>query len=163
MAILGKVLRDRLPAALKGIYTNFQDGTLGSFRNLPWLMIVSVFCWLLEAARLYFIALSLGVELDPWLVLFTALAGSLLTTLPLTPGGVGIVEAGMTGLFMLAMSQTDAIALTVLDRSVSYISIVALGTLLFLFRQFVRKEVPSAPKEPALPPESKAGSGGADG
>ncbi len=149
MAILGKMLRERLPHTLKGVYSNFEAGTLKSFRNLPWLMAVSVFAWLLEAARLYFMARSLGVELSPWLVLFTALAGSLLTTLPLTPGGVGIVETGMAGLFMLAMSQTDAVALTILDRSVSYLTILVFGTVLFLFRQFGRKDGPRRPPEPS--------------
>ena len=50
-----------------------------------------------EALRLYFVVLALGfpdVELGISGAVFVALIGSLLTAVPLSPAGLGIVEAG---------------------------------------------------------------------
>ena len=53
-----------------------------------------------EALRLYFVVLALdfpGVELGISGAVFVALIGSLLTAVPLSPAGLGIVEAGIVG------------------------------------------------------------------
>jgi uncharacterized protein (TIRG00374 family) len=139
MAFLGERLRGRLPPPLERAYRNFHEGTLGSFRRLPLLLIVTSLAWSVEAVRLFVLAGALGLDVAPSLVLFTALAGALLTTVPLTPGGVGIVEAGMAGIFLLAVPAQEALSLAILDRSVSYLSVLALGTFLFLVQVIWRR------------------------
>ena len=66
-------------------------------------------------------------------MLFVAVVNGLLTSVPVTPGGLGIVEPGIVGLLALSLSQQDAVAVAVLDRSVSFVSVVVLGGLAFAF------------------------------
>lgn len=121
-----------LPARLRSIYQGFQEGTLGSFQQLPLVTSLSVIIWLLEAGRLLFVVHAMGLSLSLPLVLFVALAHSMLTVIPLTPGGLGLAEAGVVGLLMLALSKEQAIPVAILDRAISYWSIVFFGFILFL-------------------------------
>ena len=55
------------------------------------------------------------------------LANAMLTTVPITPGGLGIVEPGILGLLTLSLPRSEAVSVALLDRSISYLSIVILG------------------------------------
>ena len=66
------------------------------------------------------------------MVIFVALAGSLLTSVPGLPGGLVLVEGGMTGALALAMPIGQALAVALLYRTISYWSIVVLGLPLYL-------------------------------
>ena len=78
-------------------YRQFRDGAIQSLKSAPLAGLWGLLAWLAEIARLYLVARGLGLDLSPALVVFTTLANSLLTLAP-TPGGVGAVEAGLSGL-----------------------------------------------------------------
>jgi len=127
----------RLPHRFQASYAHFHTSTFDSFRRrMPQILFVSMVIWFMEVARLYFVSQGLGYELGLALVLFVALANSLLSTLPLTPGGLGLVEAGMTGLLMMELTRQEAVSVALLDRSISYVSIVIFGAALFFLRQY---------------------------
>jgi len=68
---------------------------------------------------------------------FIGLGEALLTAVPFTGGGVGLVEAGMLGMIGLFNHGTVnalnlATAAIVLDRTISLISIVLLGFIVFM-------------------------------
>ena len=148
MRIFGMRLARFLPTALQHVYGRFQEGTLGSFHRLPLLILLSAGIWFLEAARLYFVVEGLGFELSLSLILFAALAASLLTTIPLTPGGLGFVEGGLTGLLVLSLTRDQAVGVTLLDRSITYLSILIIGGLVFGIRQaFALRRPPSGQPE----------------
>src|SRR6266568_414329 len=69
---------------------------------------------------------------------FIALGEALLTVVPLTGGGVGLVEAGMLAMIAL-FNQGTANALNVttaailLDRTISYSSVIVFGFIVFMF------------------------------
>jgi uncharacterized membrane protein YbhN (UPF0104 family) len=64
---------------------------------------------------------AVGAEPQPSLVLLAYVAAQLLALIPLTPGGVGFVEAGLVGTLTLAgVSGSDAVAATLLYRLASY-------------------------------------------
>ena len=64
--------------------------------------------------------------------MFAALANAMLTTIP-TPGGFGFVEGGLTGLLiLLGLDDTSALSLTVVDRTISWLSVVVFGGLLLV-------------------------------
>ena len=69
------------------------------------------------------------------LIVFVTLANAILTTIPLTPGGLGIVEPGIIGLLTLNIPASVAISIALLDRSISYVSIVVFGALLFVIQK----------------------------
>lgn len=121
-----------LPQRLRAVYLRFQEGTLGSFRRIPAVAGLTVVVWLMEAGRLLLVTQSLGLSLAFSFVLFVALANSLLTVIPFTPGGLGLVEAGVVGLLMFGTSKEMAFSAAMLDRTISYWSLIAFGFLLFL-------------------------------
>jgi len=134
------LLRERvhllLPKRVQLVYLRFHDGILGSFRKAPAGAGVTVLVWCTEAARMFLVIQALGLGLSFPHAVFLSLANALLTVVPFTPGGLGLVEAGMVGLLMLAgVTKEEAVAAAILDRSISYWSIVALGFVVFLFRR----------------------------
>lgn len=149
MRIYGTKVTRFLPAKARPFYERFQVSTLMSFRNLPPLILLTAAIWLMEAGRLYFVVQSLGFEVGLALILFAALANSMLTTIPLTPGGLGLVELGLTGLLAITLDRSNAAGVTLLDRSISYFSLVIFGGLAFAIRQAVemrmRKRAPATP------------------
>jgi uncharacterized protein (TIRG00374 family) len=157
MRLYGLRIASLLPQQVQAAYQRFQEGTLGSFRRLPLLVLISAAIWFFEAGRLYFVIEALGLEVSLAMVLFAALAHSLLTTIPVTPGGLGFVEAGLTGLLVLVLPREDAATITLLDRSITYVSILAVGGIVFAVRQWfeVRRRAGEPDEEPA--PAASAG------
>lgn len=137
MKQFGMRLARFLPARFKSSYERFHQGALGSFEQLPLLLFISCLAWLTEVGRLFLVvhSLDLSATVSFSLVLFVTLAHAILTTVPITPGGLGIAEPGMVGLLTLTLARSEAISVTLLDRSVSYLSIVVLGGVVFLLYQ----------------------------
>ena len=129
-----------LPGWLAERYGRFQEGALGSFRQLPLATFWGLLGWLAEVARLYLVTLALGIELSFPLIVFITMANSLLTLVP-TPGGVGAVEPGVVGLLVRisSLAASGAAALVLVDRAISYGSIILTGGLVFLTRQWYRR------------------------
>jgi glycosyltransferase 2 family protein len=130
-----------LPLRFHDQYYHFHEGTLGSFRRLPQLTGLTVSIWSCEALRFFFIAVSLSLISGNVLHILLAtivigLSEALLTALPTTGGGVGVVEAGMAlviALFYRGADVTNQIfAAIILDRLISYFSILAIGLVVFL-------------------------------
>ena len=104
--------------------------------------------WALQAARLGCVAIALGLfQVDPApgflgisAVIFTALVSAVLSTIPFTPAGIGIVEAGSVGILIsiFAMPTEAAIALTLLDRVIDIGSLMVGGGLLFAASPYPR-------------------------
>lgn len=70
---------------------------------------------------LYASLLAVGAYPDPTLVLLAYVAGAALAMVPITPGGLGFVEAGLTGVLALAgVSPDHAVLAVLLYRLFSY-------------------------------------------
>ena len=128
-----------LPHRIVEFYDRFEEGVFGALkmRQLPGLGGLSVAIWMTEALRLYFVVLALnfpGVELGISGAVFVALIGSLLTAVPLSPAGLGIVEAGIVGVLTLVygVSLPEATAIALLDRVISVFSVIVFGSILYL-------------------------------
>ena len=134
MLVSGRRVTRFLPTRLKDGYDNFREGTLKSFRRWPRLTLLSIAVWGCETARLLFVVYSLGLDVDISIVIFVALGASIITTFPITPGGLGLVEAGMTGVLATVLTAEEALSVTLLDRSINYLSVIAIGGLLLLAR-----------------------------
>jgi len=145
-----------VPARFRDHYYHFQEGTLGSFRRLPTLTLLTVGVWLCESLRFFFVALSLQLIGGDLLhiiaaAIFIGLGEALLTAIPTTGGGVGLVEGGMVAMIALFYQGPNAVNLTaaaiLLDRTISLFSILAIGLIVFLLA-FGRKaaKLPSTKK-----------------
>lgn len=134
MKLSGERVVRVLPGRLQDIYARFRQGTLGSFKQMPLLITLGLIGWVMEMARLYFVVQALGLDIGLALVVVVALGHAILSAVP-TPGGVGVVEPGLTGLLLLGLSRLDAVSVTVVDRSITYLSVVVVGFVAFLAGQ----------------------------
>ncbi len=142
-----------LPKRLHAHYSRLEHGVIGSFRGrLPLLVALSVAGWVLEGAALYVTASAVGAPVPIAGALVVALAASLLSTVPITPAGLGFTEAGMVVMLgWLGLDVATATAATLLFRIINYWSIVALGFVLYVFdreRKRSAEESSGAPGEP---------------
>jgi uncharacterized protein (TIRG00374 family) len=124
------------PPRVLELYDRFEEGVFGAiaFRQLPYLGGLTVAIWMTEALRLFFVVQALNfadVELGLSGAVFVALIGSLLTAVPLSPAGLGIVEAGVVGVLSVAygVPLAEATAIALLDRVISVFSIIVLGSI----------------------------------
>ncbi|HEY4869297.1 MAG TPA: flippase-like domain-containing protein, partial [Candidatus Dormibacteraeota bacterium] len=131
----GRRLLRLLPEAIFHRYESFRVGTVHSFGRFPTLVSLTVLVWFFEAARLGFVVFALGDGslLGPSQFLLIALVAALLTTVPFLPGGLGLVEAGMVGVLIAVggVTQQVAVSIALLDRSISYGSLVVFGFIAF--------------------------------
>lgn len=132
------LVRLPLPARVVEFYDRFEEGVFGAvgLRALPGLLVVTALIWATEAVRLLFVVDALGfpdVHLGISGAFFVALTGSLLTAVPLTPAGLGVVETGVVAILTLVyrVPQTEALAITLVDRSISVLSIIILGSIVY--------------------------------
>lgn len=128
-----------VPQRFRAHYNHFQEGTLGSFRRVPLLGGLTVGVWACESLRFFFVALAFGLIPGSLLhviaaALFIALGEALLTVVPFTGGGVGLVEGGMFAMIALFTNNTSQATASILaDRTISLFSILVFGFIVFMF------------------------------
>jgi len=77
--------------------------------------------WFFEYLVLLLALYAIDAKPDPWSVLLAFVAASVLSMIPLTPGGLGFVEAGLAATLAAAgISPGKALAATLLFRLVSF-------------------------------------------
>lgn len=132
------IVRLPLPHQLLELYDRFEEGVFGALvaRHLPKLVVLTGLIWMTESLRLFFVVQALGfpgVSLGLSGAVFVALIGSLLTAVPLSPAGLGIVEAGVVGVLHVAygVSLPEATAIALLDRVISVFSVIVFGSIAY--------------------------------
>jgi uncharacterized protein (TIRG00374 family) len=134
-----------LPEKVADLYERFHEGSTGALtvRSVPVIGGISIVIWLFEGLRLFFVIRALelpNANLGISASLFVALAGSLLTAIPLTPAGVGFVEAGIVGLLSLyGVVGEPAVAVALTDRAISILTVIVLGGIFYAFSAKVRR------------------------
>ena len=123
-----------LPSRLEDEFHRFQSGTLGSMKQMPTVIALGGGAWVLEVARLYFVAQALGLEVPLALIAIAALSAAILSTVPI-PGGVGFVESGIIGVLLLALGRPEAVSIALVDRSITFVSVIVIGGVVFLISQ----------------------------
>ncbi len=140
-----------VPKRFRGYYNQFQEGTLGSFRRIPTLTGLTVGVWACEALRFFFIALALNLISGSFIhvmsaSLFIALGEALLTAVPFTGGGIGLVEGGMLAMISLFTPNTSlALAAIVIDRAISLFSVLVIGFFVFMITIGRQATIPDQP------------------
>jgi uncharacterized protein (TIRG00374 family) len=126
-----------LPHRVLEFYDRFEEGVFSvGARALPRLLVLTVLIWSTEAMRLFLVVEALGfpdIHLGISGAFFVALTGSLMTAVPLTPAGIGVVETAVV--FVLTqvynVPPTEALAITLVDRAISVLSIIGLGSIAY--------------------------------
>ena len=139
-----------IPDALKSGFTNaaasLRAGSGG--RVIRTALPYSLAIWIGESLRLAAVAAALGLfvvspaagQIGIASTIFVALVSAVLTVVPFTPAGIGIVEAVMVGILVALFGFTpeSAIALALLDRLVGVGSLVLGGGVLFALSPYRR-------------------------
>jgi glycosyltransferase 2 family protein len=127
-----------LPSRIVEFYDRFEEGVFTSVgrRVVPRLLVVTGLIWATEAIRLYLVVQALalpGVSLGLSGAFFVALIGSLLTAVPLSPAGLGVVELGVVGVLTAGygVGVTEATTIALVDRSISVLSIILFGSVAY--------------------------------
>ncbi len=135
----GRRLVERLPlpVRIKELYERFEEGVFSADRRtLPLVAVLTGLIWTTEAMRLLFVVDSLGFDISLGIsgAFFVALVASLLTAVPFTPAGLGIVEAGIVGILTVVYQAdpTEAAAIALVDRAISVLSVIVLGFIAYL-------------------------------
>lgn len=122
-----------IPGRWHDAYRGFEIGTIDSLHRVPLLLLYTALAWLIEGATIYLLAMAVGAPLSVAGALVVGLIASLLSAEPFTPGGLGATETGivlvLTG---LGVPADTAAAIAVLNRVVNYLSLVVVGSILYV-------------------------------
>jgi uncharacterized membrane protein YbhN (UPF0104 family) len=131
--VLRARLERRLPRRVQEQFGRLHDAIFSCLRR-PWKTAgLSIGIWMGDGIRLLLVALALGEHLPFPTAIFVALMSSLLTTLPITPAGLGVVEAAVIVVLKLVDTPaTMAGSIALLDRLITYWSIILVGFLLYV-------------------------------
>lgn len=145
LRLLGAHIGRWLPSRIGLLWVRFQEGSTGVLtpRSVPIILGLTVVIWMLEGARLYFVIRALGlpeVGLGISASVFVALAAALLTAVPFTPAGVGIVEVGIIGMLSIyGVTREPAAAVALVDRGLTIVTVIVLGGILYAVSRKVRR------------------------
>ena len=142
----GRRILTRLPVPHRIItlYDQFEEGLFSvDRRSLVPIGVATVLIWTTEALRLYFVILAMGFEnvnVGVSGAFFVALIASLLTAVPFTPAGIGLVEGGMVFVLhsVYNVPQTEALAISLVDRAISVLSVIVVGSIAYVFSSKTR-------------------------
>ena len=125
---------------------DFHGAVFACLRQPAVPLLVSCGIWAADGFRLFLVARSLGADLTITLTIFVALMSALLTTLPITPAGLGVVEAAVVVVLKLVDVHADmASSIAILDRVIGYWSLIVVGLILYVHR--IRRDVRSVRTE----------------
>ena len=108
--------------------------------------------WLFDWLTLVTALAAVGQHPRPTLILLSFCAAQLLAQVPITPGGLGVVEAGLTGtLVLIGVPAAAAAVATLAYRLVSYwLALPAGGVAYLVHRRHIRRGHVSVPRISAL-------------
>ena len=140
-----------LPTRFQDAYSRLQGAVFGSLRRPALVFGIGALLWLNDGMRVWFVARSIDAGISPAVAILVAVMSALLTIIPFTPAGLGVVELGVGSVLVgvLGVDPVVAGSIIVLDRVVGYWSLLAVGTVLYLRRtrhelQDVASVAPSA-------------------
>lgn len=119
-----------------------------------WLAVVfSVGKWALEYLALLLALAAVGAHPRPSLVLLAYTASAVLSMIPITPGGLGFVEAGLTAtLALAAVAAAPAALATLAYRLVSYWLPLPVGLALWMIHRRRSGDAPTREDPVGLAP-----------
>ena len=122
---------------------------------VAFLMAAANWLWDCCALAMAFLAVGTGV---PWRGLLLAYgAAQLATNIPITPGGLGVVEGSLTiALVAYGGGQESTVAAVVLYRLISFWGLLAVGWVAWAFFAYEGRRREALADEPPLAPEVPA-------
>lgn len=127
--ILIWIFRERFTVLLKDIQQNWKK----LHKSFIPALLLSSGVWILDIVRLQLIALALNLHLSLHIIASVSILYLLLGLLPITPGGLGIVEGGLISLLLyFGLSLASSGSFVFLERFISF-GLSSLIGFLYLF------------------------------
>ncbi|NOZ76132.1 MAG: flippase-like domain-containing protein [Euryarchaeota archaeon] len=124
VAVTAYILRKKSPAMrflAKRRLAKERQGMLA-------IIVMSSLIWVLDVLRFKFISQALGVSLPISIIAVMSFLYLVLGAVPLTPGGIGVVEGGfVSAVAAMGVGVPAAIGVIMVERSISLITSTALG------------------------------------
>lgn len=132
------ILRERLegfmPARIVKHYRKVRDGLFDSLGKPLVPVSVSILLWFCDGLRVFLVAWSLGQHIPYQAAIMVALLSALISTIPITPAGLGFVEGIMIyALTSIGVGSNTAAAIALLDRLVTYGSLLLVGGIVYVW------------------------------
>jgi len=126
-------IENLLPSRFTGHYQRLNDGIFSILgRPYPY-MGMGVLIWLLDGLRVWLVVRAVGAEISLAEAVVVSLLSALVTIIPFTPAGVGFVEGFMIWLLpQFGIAQATAVAIALIDRFITFISLIVVGIVLYL-------------------------------
>lgn len=127
-------IENRIPERFAIHFRKLNEGIFTILtRPLPYVGL-GIVIWLFDGLRVYLVARSLGAELSIPESIVVSLLSALVTIIPFTPAGVGFVEGFMIWILpQLGVDRSTAVAIALLDRSITFLSLIVIGLPLYLW------------------------------
>ena len=127
-------IEQRLPLRFRNQWQALQSSVFVNLRRPMVPAALSAIIWSMEASRVFLVAKALDVHISFELAIFVGLMAALLTTLPFTPAGLGVVEVATVSVLKLVDVPVDlAGSVALLDRLITYWGLIAVGALVYLY------------------------------
>jgi uncharacterized protein (TIRG00374 family) len=108
-------------ASFTSLLRNMQQSWRQLKKSVVPVLLLSCGVWVLDVTRLKAVALALNIDISLNLLIAVSIISLLLGLLPLTPGGIGIVEGGLISLLLyLGFPFASASSFVFLERLISY-------------------------------------------
>lgn len=136
-----------LPHRVRDGYARLHGAVFGSLRRPALIFGIGLLLWFGDGMRVWLVARSLDAGISPVVAVLVATMGALLTVVPFTPAGLGVVELGVGSVLVgvIGLDPVLAGSIILLDRVVAYWSLLLIGGLLYLWR--TRRDLGSATRQ----------------
>lgn len=132
--LLRERIEGHLPSRILLHYRKVRNGLFDSLGKPRMPVGISLLLWLCDGMRVLLVALALGEHIPYHAAVMVALLSALVSTIPITPAGLGFVEGIMIyALTSIGVANNTAAAIALLDRLVTYGSLLIIGTLVYLW------------------------------
>jgi uncharacterized protein (TIRG00374 family) len=132
---------------------DFLGEPIGRHRAAMWLAL-SIGAWTIGAVAVYFVARSVGVDLEPLEAVFVASALALGVAIPSSPGYIGTYQLiAVESLGLLDVDESQALAFAILMQASWYVPTTLIGGAIIGWRalRMAERPVPLDPRTTRLP------------
>lgn len=130
--IISIKLVKRFPA-VSGFMSSMKDGLYKIYYNPSALMLsifISIPVWLFEISGIYLTAMAIGYPIPFSLAAVAGITSFLAQAVPITPGGIGVYEGTMVGVFALfGIPLSTGVSLALVDHFVRASVTLIFGTI----------------------------------
>lgn len=124
-----------IPEIFRKAFKNFQSAASKSWNiaTIPLVFLLTVVVWALEFFIFYLVTRSIGLDISFYLVMIVVVMANAIMTIPVTPSGLGLVEAGIVGILMLVgIDRNIAVSVAILNSLINYWNQLVFGFLVYI-------------------------------